>query len=190
MNASADPDSSAHTIAEALNICASEAIHQIASIQPAGLLLAFDPDNLLIRAASKNWLRFFPELTGTIIGRSLADALGTDTVERLQPLLANAPWNGARIWPITLPSDAGFRTHDAQVFWADNLVVIEIEDWHAPNGDVFHDLFIPIRDALWKLDSETDLGCYAQAAVEQVRLLTGFDRVRWAEHNWTTKTPV
>ncbi len=177
MNASAEPDSSAHTIAEALNICASEAIHQIGSIQSAGLLLAFNPDNLLIRATSKNWPRFFPELTGTIIGRSLADALGTDTVERLQPLLANAPWSGARIWPITLPSDAGFRTHDAQVFWADNLAVIEIEDWNAPNGDVFHDLFIPIRDALWKLDSETDLGCYAQAAVEQVRLLTGFDRV-------------
>jgi len=186
MNASAEPDSSAQTIDEALKICASEAIHRVASIQPAGLLLAFDPDNLLIHAASKNWPRFFPELAGTIVGRSLADVLEINTVERLQVLLANGHWNGARIWPITLPCGLGFRTHDAQLFWANDQMVIEIEDWQASNGDVFHDLFIPIRDALWKLDSETDLGCYAQAAVEQVRLLTGFDRVMMYrfDHNW------
>lgn len=186
MNASAELDSSAHAIDEALKICAREAIHQIPSIQPAGLLVAFDPENLTICAASNNWPRFFPKLDGIIIGRKFADVLDANTLERLRILVANTPWNGARIWPIVLPSGSDFRTHDAQVFWAGDQVVIEIEDWQASSGDVFHDLFIPIRDALWKLDSETDLGCYAQAAVEQVRLLTGFDRVMMYrfDHNW------
>jgi diguanylate cyclase (GGDEF)-like protein/PAS domain S-box-containing protein len=53
-------------------------------------------------------------------------------------------------------------------------------------GDVFHDLFIPVRDVLWKLDSETRLLPYAQKCVEQVRLLTGFDRVMMYrfDSNW------
>ncbi|MBV5276297.1 GAF domain-containing protein, partial [bacterium] len=36
---------------------------------------------------------------------------------------------------------------------------------------------LPIRDALFKADAETDIERYTQAVVDKVRLLTGYDRV-------------
>ena len=42
---------------------------------------------------------------------------------------------------------------------------------------MFHDLFIPVRDVLWKQDSETQLLPFAQKCFAQMRLLTGFDSV-------------
>ncbi|MBS1139100.1 MAG: diguanylate cyclase/phosphodiesterase with and sensor(s) [Proteobacteria bacterium] len=183
-----DPNKHIHPadLEEALQICASEAIHQIASIQPTGILLGIEPKNLIIRTASCNSPHFFPDVQGKIIGRHLGELLNEEAITWLKQLLAKGPWSGARIWSITLHHAAGKKTHDAQVFMAGDLVAIEIEEWEASNSDVFHDLFIPIRDALWKLDSETDLGRYAQSTVDQVRVLTGFDRVMMYrfDSNW------
>jgi len=173
-------------IEEALKVCASEPIHLIGSIQPSGVLLAIDRQSFLIRAASQNVCGIFQISAEAAIGRHLKELIDEKSIGWLETLLGLGDWSGAKVWSLTLPFDGYSREHDAQVFLTGDMFVIEIEEWQAATGDVFHNLFIPIRDALWKLDSENDLERYAQMAVEQVRLLTGFDRVMMYrfDHNW------
>jgi len=171
---------------EALKVCASEPIHQIGSIQPAGVLLAVERDSFIVRAASQNLESILHLPADQAIGLPLSGLIGEEQLVWLHTLISLGHWEGAKVWSVALPAGDKVLTHDAQVFLAGDLFIIEIEQWQAPTGDVFHNLFIPIRDALWKLDSETDLDHYAQMAVEQVRVLTGFDRVMMYrfDSNW------
>lgn len=179
-------DRSPASIEAALQRCASEAIHQIGSIQPYGVLLAIDRRQLRIVAASANLEQLFPLPAAAAIGRPVADLLGTEAESWLETLLELGDWGGAKVWSVRLPRAEGALHCDAQVFLAGERLVIEIETPQGDSGDVFHRLFIPVRDALWKLDSESDLERYAQLTVEQVRMLTGFDRVMMYrfDSNW------
>ncbi|MEI6414735.1 MAG: EAL domain-containing protein, partial [Pseudomonadota bacterium] len=184
------PDSEHQQIVdEALNRCAREPIHQIGSIQPVGVLIAVSRTDRMIRAVSQNLDSIFSMSAEAALNRPLADLLGEDQVARLSDLFELDDLPGAVIWSFSLPCE-GWLTkltkYDAQIFCSGDLLVIEVEGTQPTAGDVFHELFIPIRDALWKLDAETDVGRYAQAAVDQLRLLTDFDRVMMYrfDSNW------
>lgn len=182
---SADLDQQ-HIVEEALAICASEPIHLIGSIQPVGVLLAVDKNTFEIRVVSKNLSNIFSCPASKAIGKHLSDLIDHEQLQWLETLVNQGPWAGAKVWVLSIPLEEAVLKYDAQVFLADDLVVIEVEQQQSPAGDVFHDLFIPIRDSMWKLDSETDLGHYSQQTVEQVRVLTGFDRVMMYrfDNNW------
>jgi diguanylate cyclase (GGDEF)-like protein/PAS domain S-box-containing protein len=65
----------------------------------------------------------------------------------------------------------------AQVSYNDGILIVELEPEAHKGENLFQELFIPIRDALWQLDAETELYRYTQKVVEQVHLLSGYDRV-------------
>ncbi|MBU1362935.1 MAG: EAL domain-containing protein [Gammaproteobacteria bacterium] len=169
----------------ALKICADEPIHLVGNIQPVGVLLAVDCETLTVRAASQNLQTIFPDVD-LVTGMPLRELIGEKQAKWVETLIGLGPWCGAKVWSVTLPFAGKSLLYDAQVFLSGDLFVIEIEHVQPSAGDVFHNLFIPVRDALWKLDSESDLGRYAQLAVEQVRALTGFDRVMMYrfDSNW------
>lgn len=175
------------SLEEALRNCASEPIHLIGSIQPSGVLLAVEPDGLfIVRVASKNLFSLFSVDPADAIGKPLQTLVGSDLLEWLKTLVDLKVWTGAHVGVLSLNRNGKVHKHDMQVFMSGGLLVIEVEEEQPYSGDVFQDLFIPIRDALWKLDSENDLTRYAQMTVEQVRLLTGFDRVMMYrfDSNW------
>lgn len=173
-------------LSEALENCAREPIHLIGSIQPVGVLLAVEPDQLRILVASENLHSLFPFNAAEAIGKPLHELLGAEQVAWLQAQQLEPVWSGPKIWSLSLTRAGQLRTYDAQVFRSGASLVIEIEHWQAPSDDVFYDLFIPIRDALFQLDAETDLPRYAEATVAQVRRLTHFDRVMMYrfDSNW------
>ena len=162
---------------DALKNCAREPIHLVGSIQPFGVMLVVDWQHWVIHAASRNLSSVFPFSADEAIGRPLDELIGLAAVAGLQSLDLDDEAMGPKIWSLSLLREGQRYKYDAQVFRSGSSVVIEVEHWQTPAGDVFHELFIPIRDALWKLDAEADLGRYAQATVDQVRLLTGFDHV-------------
>lgn len=186
MQTAESAERSALSLDEALQRCASEAIHQIGSIQPFGVLLAIDRQQLRIIAASGNLAQIFPLSVEAAIGMAVVDLLGEEQTGWLETLLGLGEWSGAKVWSVSLLRQGQAIRCDAQVFLADDLLIVEVEEPQVDSGDVFHQLFIPIRDALWKLDCESDLGRYAQLTVEQVRSLTGFDRVMMYrfDSNW------
>jgi diguanylate cyclase (GGDEF)-like protein/PAS domain S-box-containing protein len=180
------PETERLALEQALRACAREPIHQIGSIQPAGVMIAVAAAGLEIRSVSANLECLFPCAPQAAIGQPLERLIGADAVDRLRQLMELDEWPGATIWSLAVPRPGRLARLDAQVFRSDDLVVIEIEFEQPDGGDVFHEIFLPIRDALWKLDAEADLQHYTRAVVDQVRLLTGYDRVMMYrfDSNW------
>jgi diguanylate cyclase (GGDEF)-like protein/PAS domain S-box-containing protein len=168
-------------VQEALQNCAREAISQIGSIQSAGVLIAVIEASLTVCSVSANLSCLLPSAPVPAIGQPLARLLGDAAVGRLQELIqarsADGEWPGAMTMSLSIPSTGQRQTFDAQVFRSDGLLVLEIELEQPERGDVFHELFLPIRDALFKADAEADIERYTHAVVDKVRLLTGYDRV-------------
>ncbi len=171
---------------EALLQCAREPIHRIGSIQDGGVLLAFDAVDWSLRAVSANCAALLAMPPVAALGLSIDALLGAESAGRLREMVERQQQPGASIGSLALDRVGGTDHRDAQVYRTDHHVVVEIAGQPAAGGDVFHELFIPIRDALWSLDAEQDLSRYADAVVDQVRLLTGFDRVMMYrfDSNW------
>ena len=170
----------------ALLQCAQEPIHRIGSIQDGGMLLAFDADTWQLIAVSANSTALCSRPPEAILGLTCEALLGRAPARRLREMVERQTLPGASIGSLALERNGHTVSVDVQVYLADSRVVVEIEHRPSAMGDVFHELFIPIRDALWRLDAEQDLACYAHAVVDQVRLLTGFDRVMMYrfDSNW------
>ena len=164
-------------IEEALKTCAEERIHQIGTIQPAGVLIAVDEASLDIAMASGNLEDVFGIAAASVLGRPLASLIGADQAKTFRDMASQDSWPGSLICAVTLQHRGQDTPYDVHVFRADGLMVIEIEKDPPGEGDAFHRQFIPIRDALWKLDAEQDMHRYSQAVVDEVRLLSGYDRV-------------
>ncbi len=170
-------------VAEALRHCESEPIHRIETIQPHGLLFAFDPADGRIVKASDNTGALFGRRAVDLIGQPLARLLGAEQYERLRDMTLDDDWRPRRAFALNL---AG-RPADALLHRSGDLRVLELE---MPARDRFAqfyaDTFTPLRDALWSLDGETDLDRYLERVVELTRLLTGHDRVMMYrfDENW------
>ena len=161
---------------DALRSCESEPIHRPGSIQPLGVLLALD-DQLIVRHVSRNIASLFGRTTGEVLGRPFADPVGHDQAKSHHELVGLEEWRRTAITEFTLTRGDRHSTFDAQVSHQEGLWIVEIETEERWSGDLFQRLFIPVRDALWELDAENDLGRYTGEVVRQVRLLTGYDRV-------------
>jgi len=140
MQTAESAERSALSLDEALQRCASEAIHQISSIQPFGVLLAIDRQQLRIMAASSNLAQIFPVSAEAVIGMAVAELLGSDQVAWLETLLGLGEWSGAKVWSVSLLRQGQPIRCDAQVFLADDLLIVEVEEPQIDSGDVFHRL--------------------------------------------------
>lgn len=170
MTSKLDPD----LLAEALRNCEREAIHHIGSIQPSGVLLAVDEGSLIVRQASANASRLFDRGNMSLVGLPLAELIGAQEVSKLLAPLGLEEWRTSAVISLLVPHRGML---DALIFRSEGLLVVEFELEPYDTSDLFHSLFIPIRDTLWQLDAETNLDKYTQTVVDQVRLLTGYDRV-------------
>ncbi len=170
----------------ALLQCAREPIHRIGSIQDGGVLMAFDTEDGALRAISANGAALFGQSPESLLGVSMEALLGAGPAQKLRDMVERQQMPGASIGSLELECSGQKLSLDAQVYRADAHIVVEIEHRPLASGDVFHELFIPIRDALWRLDAEQDLERYALAVTDQVRVLTGFDRVMMYrfDDNW------
>lgn len=170
---------------EALKNCERELIHLPAAIQPHGVILALD-DKLVVRHASRNADTLFGRSAELLLDRPFANLVGEVQAGRLPTLIGEEDWRRTAITSFTIPGRYHSATFDAQVSHYNGLWLIEIELVEAGDTDLFHSLFIPIRDALWQLDAEFDIRRYTQQVVQQVRLLTGYDRVMMYQFdaNW------
>ena len=173
-------------IDDALNSCENEPIHRPGLIQPQGVLLALDNDFFTICHASENLSRIFPVRAEDALDRPFSSLVGNAQADSIRLLTGLGEWRTSAITSFSL-----FRNHqelvfDAQVSRVGQTWLVEIDDIPNSGDDLFHTLFIPSRDAIWQLDAETDLRRYAQQVVDQVRLLSGYDRVMMYrfDQNW------
>ena len=173
-------------IEEALKNCERERIHQVGRIQPMGVLFVLEGNGLIITQVSENIGEWFHYTPAILVGQPFAILVGEEEAQKLHSLIGLNDWRRTAITSFNILKKGRAAVLDAQVSYSEGKWLVEIEQEVAGQGDLFQKLFIPIRDSLWQLDAEADLSRYTQKVVEQVRLLTGYDRVMMYQFdsNW------
>lgn len=166
--ASSAPDPAAPT----LQNCADEPIHIPGTIQPHGVILVFDADGAL-EAWSLNvpeLLHFEPQL-----GERVSQiALPVPVMAMVDNCLANI--TGDETIPLTLDVDVGGMRFDCIVHAHQGRVLVEFEQRDVELGAIGA-FALKAHSALDRLKRQKNITALMQMAAEQVREITGFDRV-------------
>jgi diguanylate cyclase (GGDEF)-like protein/PAS domain S-box-containing protein len=182
----ASPEAHRQRLEEALKHCASEPIHRPGAIQPQGVLLALDDTGLMVRQVSENCRELFPLAAEAILGQPFAALVGREQAEQIRAITGLGEWRQVAMTTFNIALGGVPIEVDSRISRSGDLWLVELETCEKNREDLFHTLFIPIRDALWQLDALSEMPIYTQKVVDQVRLLTGFDRVMMYQFdtNW------
>jgi photoactive yellow protein len=157
--------------------CDQEPIATCGMAQPFGCLLVLDPQTLRIEACSANAAMYLgPEaetLLGTPLGQSLRPADMADLRELLCPTTLDAAYCPPLFQAVTMAG--GLPLDCRQHRWRGRLL-LELE----PHGEMAMDIRMSRFDFMAyqrRLESTQDLLGLCQRAVEQMRELTGVERV-------------
>jgi len=176
------PLTSAGDVLADLDACAEEPIRIPGSVQPHGVLLAVSEPDLVVRHVSAN----VADLTGLavdeVVGAPLGDVLGAAAeravrvhVRTFGDLRARNPVSVDVAGPHG-PVTADAILHRIAV-GGRTLLVVELETATGPRPFSFPNTYQAIRSALEKLNGAGTLDELYDVAAQEVRALTGFDRV-------------
>ena len=170
-----------------LSNCDREPIHVPGSIQPHGALLVLDPaaDFTVVQVAGDT-AALLAKLPEAMLGKPLADLFGSTHVEALEEILAH----GDASTPLhaldpdlrlgDVPVDASVHrtvlTAGPEHPEGREVVVVEFEAADTPKARS-RDPLSAVQRMLSAIHASTDLHTFCQTATEQLRRLTGYDRV-------------
>jgi chemotaxis family two-component system sensor kinase Cph1 len=168
----AAPDAPVYVAPPTLQNCADEPIHVPGTVQPHGAMLVFDADGLL-EAWSENaiaMLHLLPRLGQTVQQVSLPVAV-LAMVEACLEAIASG-----EAFPLSREVDFGTTRFDCIVHAHDGRVLVEFEQREVAL-DTLVVFALKAHNALDRLKRQKSLTALLQMATEQVRDITGFDRV-------------
>jgi two-component system, chemotaxis family, sensor kinase Cph1 len=150
----------------------SQSLRAPGSIQPHGLLLAFQDSDLQIVQLSDNAADYLGIATQDLLGQPLTTVFDPAQIEAIKHCLAE---DLGTINPIKL-SIRG-QVFDAVAHYANGTAILELERSN-PVAEV-NALRIQVlaRKAIARFQKTSDLQTFLQQVVEEVRTITGFDRV-------------
>ncbi len=148
-----------------MEVCATEPIHLLESIQPHGALLAIDEEGRVVRV-SANAVALLGVAPDSLLGR-----LATD-IQLALPDARPAPAEDV-ISHDPRPFRINGRDFRALSHRAGNLEIVELE----PSPPVADAPELPVRAALKALGETEDLDGLLERVAVVMRQLTGFDRV-------------
>jgi len=164
-----------------LTNCERELIHLAGAVQPHGALLVLRESDLAVLQVSGNVARLLGLPPEALLQRTLA-VLGGDVAERVLQLQRSADLREAVVLQCCLGSSQ--RRFDGTLHrLAVGALVLELEPAIAePDGLALQDLApavmsATLSDALQRFGAAPSVGVLADAVVEVLRNLTGYDRV-------------
>jgi len=149
--------------------CDSEPIRFPGAVQPHGALLVVNAQALKVEAASESCQLLFGVVPEAMLDRHIEEFLSATVVAQLLPP------RGDKLWPlVSLDINGEPWTARSHVNGAGQWL-IDIEPLR--QGSVPCEMLYQLRQCIAKLRSFSEIAPIANTAVEDVRLLTGFDRV-------------
>ncbi|MBK1837052.1 GAF domain-containing protein [Azospirillum sp. YIM B02556] len=157
-----------------LDACAREPIHFPGSIQPHGHLLAMEADSLRLVCASAE--------AGVVLNRSPVDAFGLPVDQLIDAGALPSLLRGLRAAPaepvqldiLHLRSGGDYQ---AIVHRTGDLVILELEELPATGAGTLEALYPQMREGIRRMQAAHDFDALLACTAEEVRALTGFDRV-------------
>ncbi|MGD1939588.1 MAG: ATP-binding protein [Cyanophyceae cyanobacterium] len=153
------------------------------AIQPHGVLMALAPDTLKIEQVSQNVDHHLGCEPGALLGQPLQAFVAADQLLKLGEVLQQEPEIPHPL-QLTLTIDnpdrgedqGGDRTFDALVHFAKGRIILEMEpESHADSS--FLAVHGRVRGTLANMRQANQLSDFLTLITEEVRNLTGFDRV-------------
>lgn len=159
-----------------LTTCDREPIHLPGLIQPHGALLVLQADNLHIIQLSQNTQTILGHPPAALLGKPLTDLFENEQVNALQRCLEE---DFESINPLNLSIKQGKTTFylDGIVHQQDNIVLLELEPKAAKDNTGFVSFYHRARATVTRIQKASSLLDMCQVVVEEVRRITGFDRV-------------
>ncbi|WP_437875360.1 ATP-binding protein [Sorangium sp. So ce513] len=162
-----------------LTNCAAEPIHIPGRIQPHGALLALSPGDLAVRHVSLNVGALLGGGPEALLGRPLLDLLEAAEGGDLESALRAA--DPAAMNPLKVRrrdgGDGGAAWFDAIVHRAGERLIVELEPVASPGDVSFSSVYRAIRAAIERIQSAGGLFEACDATAEEIKRLTGYDRV-------------
>lgn len=157
-----------------LTNCDREPIHIPGSIQPHGAILALAPDTLTVLQAGGDTGRLLGLPAEALLGRPASVWLSPEQCQRITGLVATSG-------PLTRPTQACMLTRPGQdgvisvtVHLSGGVLVMEVEPVPAEKQE---DSIVLVQTMVRSVQTADSHIAACQAAAEQVRAATGFDRV-------------
>lgn len=160
-----------------LDNCAREPIHISGAIQPHGVLFAADPTTLRIEQVSTNTQAVLGLDHSGLLGQALDALFDEGSVAMIRRRLSGESAHALHPLKLHLARDPEGRTYDGLVHLSKGVAVVELEVATTPDDLTFGDFYRHARDAIAALQGATGVIEMCQAAVREIRRLTGFDRV-------------
>ena len=167
--------SEATTLNSDLKTCDNEPIHVPGSIQPFGVLLAFDASSLTLRHTSENYPEIFGLSMAVPLGTTVAELLGAAAQIALRDEISKDGLIDPRAIPISVPRLDEKRWH-ALAHSLGGIVFVELEEADEENVTPI-ELISSIRVSVGRLSKVSTITEFCAAVTRKVRLLTGYDRV-------------
>lgn len=156
-----------------------QTIHLSGQIQPHGVVLVLEEPKLKILQVSNNTFTVFGTTPENIVQKNLEEVFDTFQVERLKAGLANENQdfiNPTKIWARKKGDD--YIVFDG-IFHRnpDGFLILELEPAISQENIPFLSFYHLARASINQLEATSNLKDFCQIIVNEVRKVTGFDRV-------------
>ncbi|MBN9483781.1 MAG: hypothetical protein BGO70_09265 [Bacteroidetes bacterium 43-93] len=152
--------------------CESEPIHVPGSIQPHGFLLAIDKNTHVILYCSANVRDFLDREPKDVLGKRFHDLFDCEDELKLENYAAGNEFNDSRPFQCHY-NKVGYNT---LVHLSGELLILEFEP-HPEKMPELPNLYIQMQKFVNELQRTTTLKELCQSISEEIRHVTGYDRV-------------
>ncbi len=160
-----------------LATCDSEPVQTPGCIQAHGALLVLRLGDLRILQASENTLQVLGEAAAQLLGQPVGHVVGAAGEARLHDMLARQTLDRGACHAFTLPARAGAAPLDACVHTSGDVVVLEFEATGRADPHRDGDFLMLVKSAVARLQDADSVRGFCQRVTEEVRAITGLDRV-------------
>lgn len=157
--------------------CDSEPIQTPGCIQAHGALLVLRPTDLTVLQASENTGRLFGRRPEELLGQPASAVLGIEGQARLGETLATEPCDCNPLYVATLPPRGATLSLDMTVHTIDGVAVVEFEATGRGGVRPETDYYALVKKTVGRLQRAPTLRQFCDMVTEEVRALTGLDRV-------------
>lgn len=167
--------------------CEREPIHIPGSIQPHGALLALHPETMTVAQVTENAEAILGIPPNRLLGAPVRNILGAEQEAELRGALSLSSVTDANPLRFEIAVAGTPKVFDAIVHMTGGLLALELEPAAEQTHAVsFLGLYHSIRRTVAKLQGCRSVLDVAECAADEVRALTGFDRVMiyQFDENW------
>lgn len=161
-----------------LDNCHKEPIHIPGSIQPHGFLLVLDPGTLILKHCSVNVAKFLGQPIDSLIGAHLETLLDSAFVTEVANLNFAKGFHEVNPQQVSLKGiESDGKLFNAVLTQNDAFLLIELEEIRSTSSTSFNPVKNLINLSLNDLVETQDLQSVFTYSVNEIRKITGFDRV-------------